>query len=69
MRAKRKRKIEVAERKDAYITKTPKAVADICTQCPYPTDICGADGCDYYKERKAQLGYGRKRKNKSRCIT
>lgn len=56
MKGKCKGRIEPIDRQDAYITKTPKAVAEICTDhCPYPTPKCGSLGCDYYLSERKRL--------------
>lgn len=47
--------------KDAYITKTPIEIARICTdRCPYPTDKCGVNGCDFFKAERQSLVNERK---------
>ena len=40
---------------DAYITLTPKSEVEICEHCPHPKPVCGANGCQHFKERKAKL--------------
>ena len=58
-----RRKVNTRTKQDAYITKTPKAIAQICTErCPYPTAQCGANGCDFFKAEKARLILERKKK-------
>lgn len=49
-------KVKPLEREDAYYTKTPQAIARICTErCPYDVPKCGAKGCDFFKSEKERL--------------
>ena len=40
---------------DPHITITPKEEVEICENCPYPSPICGANGCKHFKTLKAEL--------------
>ena len=43
------------EKHDPHITITPRAEVEICENCPYPSPICGASGCQHFKAKKAEL--------------
>lgn len=40
---------------DVYITLTPKNEIEICEKCPHPKPICGANGCEHFREQKAKI--------------
>ena len=51
-----KGKVKPIDNQEAYVTKTPKAIAEICTDtCPYPTPRCGVNGCDYFRAERQRL--------------
>lgn len=56
MKGKCQGKVKPIDRQDAYITKTPREIARICTdRCPYPPNKCGANGCDFFKAERDRL--------------
>ncbi len=50
------KKVKPIDNRAEYMTKTPLEVAQICTnRCPYPTDKCGVNGCDFFKAERQRL--------------
>lgn len=49
-------KVKPIDNQEAYVTKTPKAIVEICTDhCPYPTPRCGVNGCGYFRAERQRL--------------
>ena len=51
-----KGKVKPIDYQEAYVTKTPPELAQICTdRCPYPAPRCKANGCEYFRAERQRL--------------